>query len=71
MRKIRVGILTFSDGRKYIHEELLELNKRYQQGVADALEATGEVDVVQGEEIVWTTRTAKRRADAFRPPRST
>lgn len=60
MRKIKVGILTFSDGRKYIHEDLLALNKRYQQGVADALEADGGIEVVQGEEIVWTSRTAEK-----------
>jgi L-fucose/D-arabinose isomerase len=58
-RKIKVGILTFSDGRKYIHEDLLALNLRYQNGLAKALEATGEVEVVAGREIIWNQRVAQ------------
>ena len=54
IRKTRVGILTFSDGRKYIHETLVDLNQRYQDRLAAALEATGEVEVVGGREIIWT-----------------
>ena len=60
MKKTRVGILTFSDGRKYIHEDLLATNQRYQDGLARALEATGEVDVVCGEDIVWNNEVANR-----------
>jgi L-fucose isomerase len=59
MRKTKVGILTFSDGRKYIHESLVDLNHRYQTNVARALEASGEVEVVQGREIIWSPRTAQ------------
>jgi L-fucose isomerase len=58
--KRKVGILTFSDGRKYIHDDLLEVNQRYQKRLAQALEATGEVDVVVGEEIIWTSELAQR-----------
>ncbi len=60
--KTKVGILTFSDGRKYIHEDLLETNWRYQNRLVKTLEATGEVEVIAGEEIVWTTRIAQREA---------
>lgn len=59
MRKLKVGILTFSDGRKYIHEDLLETNRRYQRELAEALTATGEIDVVQGREIIWNNVTAR------------
>jgi L-fucose isomerase len=52
--KRKVGILTFSDGRKYVHDNLLEVNWRYQNRLCRALEAAGEVDIVSGEEIVWT-----------------
>lgn len=62
MNKFRVGILTFSDGRKYIHDDLLETNQRYQDRLTRALEATGEVDVVAGREIVWTPRIAQAEA---------
>ena len=62
MRKPKVGILTFSDGRKYIHENLLPLNRRYQDGLVKALEATGEVETVAGQEIIWNSRLASREA---------
>ena len=64
IRKIKVGILTFSDGRKYIHDTLVELNQRYQDRLAAALTATGEVEVVAGRQIIWTpegARTESRR----------
>src|SRR3972149_5580333 len=60
MNKRKVGILTFSDGRKYIHEDLLEVNQRYQNRLVAALEATGEVEPVAGQEIVWTPEIAQR-----------
>src|ERR1700741_2198439 len=59
MRKLKVGILTFSDGRKYIHESLEALNRRYQNELADALTATDQVEVVAGREIVWNQRIAQ------------
>ena len=46
IRKTKVGILTFSDGRKYIHDTLVELNLRYQDRLARALQATCLVEVV-------------------------
>lgn len=62
MLKRKVGILTFSDGRDYIHRDLLEVNWRYQNRVASALEATGEVEVVAGQDIIWTPELAQREA---------
>lgn len=58
--KRKVGVLTFSDGRRYIHEELLETNWRYQDRLVKALEATGEIEVVAGEEIIWSPKVARR-----------
>ena len=63
MRKPKVGVLTFSDGRKYIHESLLPLNRRYQDGLVKALEATGEVEVAAGQEIIWNSRIACREGE--------
>ena len=60
MRKFKVGILTFSDGRKYIHDDLLATNQRYQERLARTLEATGEIEVVAGTEIIWTPNIARR-----------
>src|SRR5450759_1342245 len=59
IRKTKVGILTFSDGRKYIHDSLVELNLRYQERLAKALEATGLVEVVPGREIIWNSEGAR------------
>ena len=56
MQKTKVGILTLSDGRKYIHDDLLATNQRYQERLARALE------VVQATEIIWTPRIAEREA---------
>ena len=38
MKKIKVGILTVSDGREYLHEEYEPLNFRYQHELAAALD---------------------------------
>jgi len=62
MEARKVGILTFSDGRATVHQELEPLNREYQSQVAEALRATGEVDPVEGKEIVWTTELAKKEA---------
>ena len=56
----KVGILTFSDGREYIHQDLLEVNWRYQNRLVQNLESTGEVEPVAGKEIVWTPESAQR-----------
>jgi len=58
--KRKVGILTFSDGRKYIHEDLLETNVRYQNSLVKALEATGEIEPIAGTEIIWTPKQAQQ-----------
>jgi L-fucose isomerase len=58
--KRKVGILTFSDGRKYIHDDLLEVNLMYQRRLAEALAATGEIEPVVGKEIIWTSEVAQR-----------
>ncbi len=63
MQKFKVGILTFSDGRKFIHDDLLATNQRYQNRLAQALEATGQVEVITGAEIIWTPNIARREAE--------
>lgn len=59
MKKIKVGILTFSDGRKYIHEDLLATNLRYQNRLAAALQKQG-IEVVAGQQIVWNSAVAQQ-----------
>ncbi len=62
MRKKRVGIITFSDGRDFVHKELEKVNRKFEQRLADSLERTGEVEVVRSSEIVWKPSIAKKVA---------
>lgn len=66
IRKIKVGILTFSDGRKYIHDTLVELNQKYQDRLVDALQSTGFIDVVSGREIIWNPEGARSEGSWLR-----
>ena len=61
-RKIKVGILTMSDGRIYLHDEYKDLNMRYQDEIARRLEETGEVEVVQGTTPIHTNEEAIKEA---------
>lgn len=58
----KVGLLTFSDGREEAHNELLSLNQRFINRVAETLRATGEVELVLGERIIHTAREAVEEA---------
>ncbi len=60
MRKRKIGLLTFSDGRKYVHDMVREMNLEFQNKLRARLEATGEYEVVAGGEIVWHPEVAKR-----------
>lgn len=62
MKKIKVGILTFSDGRKYIHDDLLATNQRYQDQLERTLNKTGQVEVFAGNEIIWNPEVARRES---------
>ncbi len=62
MNKIKVGILTFSDGRPKVHNDLLETNKKFQTLLSKTLESTGEVEVFEAKEIVSKPSVAKREA---------
>src|SRR2546427_12149504 len=60
MGKRKVGLLTFSDGRKFAHDMLREMNNEFQNKFKARLEATGNYEVVAGQEIVWHPEVAKR-----------
>jgi L-fucose/D-arabinose isomerase len=66
MTKRKVGLLTFSDGRKFAHEMQREMNLDFQNKLRARLEATGEYEVVAGEEIVWHPEVAKREGRRLR-----
>jgi L-fucose isomerase len=61
MRRPKAGVLTFSDGRPHMHQELLPQTREFQARLSARLGDAG-WDVVAGREIVWTTDLAQREA---------
>lgn len=63
----RIGILTFSDGRDFVHHDLITFLADIEQKIAGVLTARGH-EVIRGQEPIWTnelaTREARRVADA-------
>ncbi len=53
----RVGILTFSDGRDFVHKDLTKFAGGVEDRIAGALKADGH-EVVRSGELVWTNRLA-------------
>ncbi len=66
MKKRKVGVITFYDGRNFVNEELLEMNKKFQEKLVKALENTGEVEVVVAPDIVWKPSLAKKAGKFLR-----
>ena len=66
MEKIKVGIMTFSDGRKNVNDELLEINKKFQKAIVEALEATNDVEMIEADEIISKPSLAKKEAMKLR-----
>jgi L-fucose isomerase len=62
VRKPKLGILGFSDGEPEVHEQLKEIVQKQCVAIADALEASGAVEVVRGRQLVNSVRTAKSEA---------
>ncbi len=62
MKKFRVGLLTMSDGRPYLHQTQFAMNMQYQNDIKEALEATGLVEVVAGTAPVNSNAAAKEEA---------
>lgn len=60
--KRKVGILTFSDGREYVNKELVEINKGFERTLANALESTGEIEVITANRIIHKPSIAKEEA---------
>ena len=46
MKKSKIGLLTFSDGRKFAHELQLEMNQRFQARLKKRLEEAGRNKVI-------------------------
>jgi len=57
----RVGILTFSDGRGFVHRDIEGFARGIEDDIAGALTAAGH-EVVRGDEVVWTNEAATAQA---------
>lgn len=62
MEKYKVGLLTMSDGRPYLHNLQREMNLNYQRQIQQALEGTGLVEVVSCAEPINSNTVAKEQA---------
>ncbi len=58
-RGIRVGILTFGDGRDFLQKPLEPVNQRFLGELSERLRADG-FEVVTGEEVIWRNDLAEK-----------
>lgn len=66
MKKYKVGILTMSDGRPYLHELQHDMNMGYQKQIRQRLEETGVVEVVEGTAPINSNEAAKQEAQRLK-----
>jgi L-fucose isomerase len=67
---IRIALISFSDGRKRVHESLKADILTHQARIQDILEQSGEVEVLTGDEVIYSTDLARqeaRRLDSLKP----
>jgi L-fucose isomerase len=62
IRKPKLGILGFSDGEPEVHEQLKGFVQTTLDGIATALQASGEVEVVTGDRLVNSVELAKEES---------
>lgn len=60
MNKIKVGILSFSDGRERVHKSLEPYIKECEAQIVQKLQSVDEIEVITGSEIIWNNKLAKR-----------
>jgi len=63
---IRIGLLSFSDGRERVHRSLAPAIEQAARKVKTALEADGTIEVVPGTEIIWKHSQARSQARFLR-----
>jgi len=59
---IRLGLLSFSDGRERVHEGLAPEIRKHEAKIKQILEATGEMEVTVAKEIAHSAETSRREA---------
>lgn len=58
-RNIRVGILTFGDGRDFLSEPLKPVNEKFTRSLEERLRHDG-FEVVLGDEVIWQNTLAEK-----------
>lgn len=66
MNKIKVGLLTMSDGREHLHEAYRPITEKYQAEIAQALAGSGDFEVVAGSGPIDSNAMARREAERLR-----
>ena len=59
MRKPKIGVLGFSDGEPEVHEQLKDFVQEQMDAIVRALERSGAVEVVTGDQLIASARAAK------------
>lgn len=59
---IRLGLLSFSDGRERVHEGLAPEIHKHEARIKEILEMTGEIEVVVAQDIAHSPETARQEA---------
>jgi len=66
MKKCKIGLITLSDGREYLHQTQFELNMSYQNDICRALESTGYIEVVCLDHPIHSNAEAKEAGMALK-----
>ena len=66
MRKIKVGLLTMSDGREHLNRDYAPITMKYQREIIDALQASGRYEVVAGSGPICSNDMARQEAQRLR-----
>ena len=59
---IKIGLLSFSDGRERVHHNLAPAIQKTALEVKQKLEAGGDIQVILGKEIIWRHAQAREQA---------
>ena len=62
MRKPKIGVLGFSDGEPAVHEQLKGFVQKQIDVIVQALERNGEIDIVKGQKLINSVKTAKEES---------
>ncbi len=59
---IRIGLLSFSDGRERVHKNLSPMIEKNAEEIRQKLEALGPIEIISGKEIIWRHSQAREQA---------